>query len=57
MFNNVDGCTKKSAEEVKQVCTERLTKYRKEMLKRMVLSDQLDYRDPQQAAEYAQEIY
>jgi hypothetical protein len=57
MFTNVDGCTKKSAEEVKQVCTERLTKYRKEMLKRMVLSDQLDYRDPQQAAEYAQEIY
>jgi flagellin-specific chaperone FliS len=42
---------------VKEKCKERLTQYRKTILRGMVLSDQLDMRDPQSIAEYAQEIY
>ena len=46
-----------SEEDVKEKVKERLTQYRKTVLKGMVLSDQLDMRDPQSLAEYAQEIY
>jgi hypothetical protein len=43
--------------EVREKCKERLQQYRKTMTKSMILSDQLDMRDPQSIAEYAQEIY
>ena len=45
------------AEKVRDECKERLAQYRKTCFKSMVLSDQLDMRDPQMIAEYAQEIY
>ena len=42
-----------TAEEVKEQCKEKIAKYRKEMIKSMVLCDQLEMRDPQSIAEYA----
>lgn len=44
-------------EEVREKCKERLAQSRKTMLKSMVLSDQLDMRNPQSVAEFAGEIY
>ena len=41
----------------RQVFEERIKKFNKEMKSDMILSDQLDYRDPQNLSEYAQEIY
>ena len=43
--------------EVREKCKERLQQYRKTMTKSMILSDQLDMRDPQHIAEIAQDIY
>ena len=40
-------------EEVRDRCKERLQQGRKGLLKNMVLSDQLDMRNPQSTAEYA----
>ncbi len=48
---------RRSDSAVKEHCKERLTTYRKNVLKNMILSDQLDMRDPQCIAEYAQDIY
>ena len=39
--------------DVKEKCKERLIQGRKNILKKMILSDQLDMRDPQLIAEYA----
>ncbi len=49
--------SKQSQEEVAQVCKDRLAQHRKSLLKKMILSDQLDMRDPQCVAEFAQEVY
>jgi len=46
-----------TAEEVRDRCKDRLVQGRKAILKNLVLSDQLDMRNPQSTAEYAQEIY
>jgi hypothetical protein len=55
------SCDKKQkeekAEEVREKCKERLAQCRRTMLKTMVLSDQLDMRNPQSVAEFAGEIY
>lgn len=42
---------------VKDRCKERLENFKKQLKKSMPLSDQLDMRDPQQIAEFAQEVY
>ena len=42
---------------VRQVFEDRIKKFNKDMKTGMILSDQLDYRDPQNLSEYAQEIY
>jgi len=41
----------------RQVFEDRIKKFNKDMKTGMILSDQLDYRDPQNLSEYAQEIY
>lgn len=46
-----------SAEAVKEKCRQRLDEYKKQIKKTMPLSDQLDMRDPQCIAEFAQEVY
>lgn len=46
-----------SAEVVKEKCRQRLDEYKKQIKKTMPLSDQLDMRDPQCIAEFAQEVY
>lgn len=46
-----------TVQEVKERCKERLMLGRKNLFKNMVLSDQLDMRNPQSTAEYAQETY
>lgn len=40
-----------------EICKERLALKRKEMLKTMILADQLDVRDPQCIADHAQDVY
>ena len=42
---------------VKDRCKERLDGFKKQMKKSMPLTDQLDMRDPQCIAEFAQEVY
>ena len=42
---------------VKERCKERLDGFKKQMKKSMPLTDQLDMRDPQCIAEFAQEVY
>jgi hypothetical protein len=44
-------------ETVKERCKERLDGFKKQMKKSMPLTDQLDMRDPQCIAEFAQEVY
>lgn len=45
------------ADSVKERCKERLDGFKKQMKKTMPLTDQLDMRDPQCIAEFAQEVY
>jgi hypothetical protein len=47
----------KVKKSVDSIFKERLNKLKMEQMKDMVLSDQLDYRDPQNFSEFAQEIY
>lgn len=46
-----------TAEQVKEKCRQRLEEYKKQIKKTMPLSDQLDMRDPQCIAEFAQEVF
>lgn len=46
-----------TGDAVKDRCKERLENFKKQLKKSMPLSDQLDMRDPQQIAEFAQEVY
>lgn len=46
-----------TSERVKEICRERVDAYKKSIKKTMPLSDQLDMRDPQAIAEYAQEVF
>jgi len=51
---NKDGNKPKTVREVFQ---DRIKKFNKEIKVGMLLSDQLDFRDPQNLSEYAQEIF
>ncbi len=44
-------------ESIREKCRQRIDDYKKAIKKNMPLSDQLDMRDPQAIAEYAQEVY
>lgn len=46
-----------SVEQIREKCKDRMDTYRKDVKKDMPLSDQLDMRDPQTIADYAQEIF
>ena len=48
---------KSDSPSVAERCKDRLTNARKQTLRKMILSDQLDMRDPQSGAEYAEDIY
>ena len=45
------------ARKVAELFKERQAEWRKKFMQGMVLSDKLDYRDPQNCSEFAQEIY
>lgn len=55
--NDESTVTLPSGDAVKDRCRERLENFKKQIKKTMPLSDQLDMRDPQMIAEYAQEVY
>lgn len=44
-------------DSVKDKCKDRLDEFKKQLKKTMPLTDQLDMRDPQCIAEFAQEVY
>lgn len=48
---------KETLEQIKEKCRERVDTYKRSIKKNMPLSDQLDMRDPQSIAEYAQEVF
>ena len=48
---------KESAEQIKERCKERMDNYKRDVKREMPLSDQLDMRDPQFIAEFAQDVF
>jgi hypothetical protein len=48
---------KETSEQIRERCKDRIDGYRRDVKREMPLSDQLDMRDPQCIAEYAQEVF
>ena len=46
-----------SGDAIRDKCKERMDHFKKQVKRSMPLSDQLDMRDPQMIAEFAQEVY
>lgn len=55
--NDESTTTLPSGDLVKDRCKDRIDNFKKQLKKTMPLSDQLDMRDPQMIAEFAQEVY
>lgn len=48
---------KETPEQIREKCKERMDQYKREVKREMPLSDQLDMRDPQFIAEFAQDVF